>query len=63
MVRKRANDEVKEWATEAFSIILGQSVFANEASKKKLLDFLMTAPDSIKCRVADFVIYGPESKK
>ena len=57
MVRKRANDEVKDWATEAFSIILGQSLFAaNESSKKKLLDFLMSAPDSIKARVVDFEV-------
>lgn len=48
------NDEAAEWAAKAFDELLRQALFAPEKQQKHVLAFLMTAPDSVKARVAEF---------
>lgn len=43
-----------DWAARAFDMLLKQSVFANDRTRKHVLEFLMTAPDSVKARVTEF---------
>lgn len=51
-----------DWAARAFSMLLHMALFQNPEGKKKILTFLMEAPDSIKARVTDFDVEEAEAK-
>lgn len=51
-----------DWGARAFSMLLHLSLFQSTESKKKILAFLMEAPDSIKARVTDFDVQEAEAK-